>query len=264
MKMTPQLLEKYYRGLCSPRERKQVEQWMRSAQTEELSEDRLENEHELKSALWQPLGEMLGNERQRIKPRKFGQAIWSYWKNPFLRYGIAASVLFIAVVGVYFNKVQQSVIQVQLTNGNSKERMAYKGSDFLIAALSRTNVSFSGEVGQGSDNKLFLKDTRFFSFAAHVDELLKADKIGNNVLIKNISDEDLRLSIRSRERKHNNSIILKKGVDYIVVFVANDEMLRMTNDYLIVPVKELNSLPPHDAIACAKNSLTEYDKKMAI
>jgi len=92
--MDGDLLQKYYAGLCTPEEKKIVETWLQSAETDEapdLSDD-IKMAH--KEQMWQHI---MG-EIDIVQPA--ANAVWTYKK--VIRYAAAACVAFLLVGAGYF------------------------------------------------------------------------------------------------------------------------------------------------------------------
>lgn len=98
MSVNKDLLEKYHSSTCSPEERKQVEEWLFSAEVEELDESIPFDKSALKAGMWMDIKTVMPEAviPKEVKPLKTRSNTYFIWKG-----AIAASLIIICLATAY-------------------------------------------------------------------------------------------------------------------------------------------------------------------
>ena len=138
MELDPQLLEKYYQGLCTAEEKAVVEAWQKSMDTGEPLQLNEAERRALESEMWKHLQQSVRPDLEDIsRARKFGKpAIKRLFK-----YGIAAAIVILTgTIGLYFynrkNIVANTAVvvwqTVKTTGGKKKQVLLEDGTKIIL------------------------------------------------------------------------------------------------------------------------------------
>lgn len=161
MSVDHHLLEKYWAGLCTPAERKAVEQWMSEGIPEEPYKLRSqEAEPLMKDQLWQRIAQTR-QEESEIKQLIKIVPIWS-WSR---RIAIAAVLILMIGLGIYVLKNQSPGVplivyqELVLPRGKKASITLSDGTKVYLNAGSRLRYP---EKFPGTERRIFLDGEAFF------------------------------------------------------------------------------------------------------
>ena len=206
MKIDRDLIDRYHRGACSPKERAAVEDWLFSAESDEVLElPEGESKDLHKAEIWRGIEAVLPEEESRL-PLKGTGGTDRFWTG-----AIAASLLAgILSVGAY------------LTIGNGEDHVQPLVSVHNDSATQVRRVEYSGydlSVGRNT--------------SATIDNQTGDAELSGSLLISPKHDLELRFE-GSRE-----PVTFSSGKTYVILKNAGDQ-----GSVLIVTENNMMDLPP--------------------
>jgi len=206
MKIDRDLIDRYHRGACSPKEREAVEDWLFSAESDEVPElPEGESKEVHKAEMWQEIASILPEEEPGLPLKKTGG------KDRFWTGAIAASLLAgVLSVGAYFmidSRKEHAQPLVSVHNGSATQvrRMKYSGYDLSVGR----NTS------------------------ATIDNLTGDADLSGSLLISPKHDLELRFEGSSEP------VTFSSGKTYVIMKNASDQ-----GRVLIVTENNMMDLPP--------------------
>lgn len=180
MSVNKDLLEKYHSSTCSPEERKQVEDWLFSAEVEKLDEFVPFDKSALKEAMWMDIETVIPEE---VKPLKTRSNTYFIWKG-----AIAASLVIVCLATAYHFLVAPRL---------EKEPM--------MLSFINSSGTHTRHVDQVNYTAYFGPNT-----VAEINSAEGAIDLTGSILIS--PKKDIALSMGT-----DNDVTLKKGQTYIIL-----------------------------------------------
>lgn len=141
MKIDRDLIERYHRGACSRSERDAVEEWLFSAESEELPDLREgESKELLKEQMWEDIATVLPDEEPYLPLKQMAGAD-RFWLG-----AVAASLLAgLLCIATYFmiegsGKAVQPLVSVYNESATQIRRMEYSGYNLSVGRNTRATI----------------------------------------------------------------------------------------------------------------------------
>jgi transmembrane sensor len=199
MKLTPEILEKYYQGVCSEEENRIVEAWLSK---EELDDHHIEIDKNEQKETWESIQTAQKNNSSQYK--------WSFFKY------VAAILIFVLVSSVFyhflypknsnFSNVENSIIAWDTVNTQLGERVNITLSDGTEVLLNfNSKISFP---------KKFTNDTRTVFLDGEAFFHVKKDP--SHPFIIHTHDKSIKVlgtkfSVDAYNAPHKISVTVKEG-----------------------------------------------------
>jgi len=143
MKVNADLIEKYHHNLCTPEERKVVEDWLMSSEVDELEFHTEKDKQLVKEDIWKSIATVVPNE---VTPKQTSLHPASYymWK------GAVAATLFIVLLGsifYYFNRGSETVEFVAFHNKSALKVNHISSKEYSLAIGPETSAEINEQNG---------------------------------------------------------------------------------------------------------------------
>lgn len=209
MKISKNLIEKYHRNECNPVEAEAVENWLFSADTDEVLQLPMgEDKTRHKADIWKEISNVLPEKPVLPTPIPAEKPIF---RNSFWSGAIAASIAIgIIAFGAY---------QLAMHHETPKEQLVSLTNTSSVNVKHVESQSYSLSVGTNTSTS--------------IDNLTGIIDLAGSILIS--PKKDLKLTFEDSSKK----VILKKGQTYIILKGKNGR-----NKIIIVSEKNLMDLPP--------------------
>ena len=133
MKITKDLLDRYARGECSPQEKKRVEMWLDSPESEFSISNQLFAQDKIKNEVW----ESLIADHSELDPKHLNHIDRSVW--PFLKYA-AAVAIFLGMATFFAKRLVPGQV-VHLENETLKTKTYGSLNEFEITLAPNANAT---------------------------------------------------------------------------------------------------------------------------
>lgn len=204
MSISQEIIEKYHLNICTPEERKQVEEWLFNSETDILDEFTSPlDKNKLKTEIWAEIERFLPEDKKALKIRNNSYFMWK---------GAIAASFFIAIVTAilfcFFSAESKHLItSVSLTNSSTVDIKHVNAKDYDISVGPNT--------------------------IANINNLSGVIDLSGSILIS--PKENVDLIFKGTKKK----VTLKSGQTYIILKDGGD-----ANGIIVVSERNLLDLPP--------------------
>lgn len=144
MKVTADLIEKYHHNLCTPEERKAVEDWLLNSEVDELEFHREKDKQLVKDDMWKNIATVVPDQsapkQQLLRP-----ASYYMWK------GAVAATLLIALLGAtfyYVNRNSEKTVEFVAFHNKSALKVNHiSAREYSLAIGPETSAEINAQNG---------------------------------------------------------------------------------------------------------------------
>lgn len=228
-KIDIKLLEEYLKGVCTEEESKRIRKWLEEKETwpKEATGFCTVKKFLKKKQLWL----CINSKIKRTQQKKLNAQI-NTWQIRYLTYVIASAVLLFFILyplkfqKIYNTKEYVTLLRVKLNN----EPIQTQSAQFFAFPNLRQKVYY-----QLTPNSS-----------------VKIKEQGGNLLVYSSVESIIKMSIDNFVFKE---FVVNPGQFYVMIYTGADRFLRVQGNMMLLPVDELLTLPPHDAIKWTRDQL---------